>query len=188
MKEQVSLPDLAAAINDEITVALQNELHDTGLEEQGKDRENIGSHICITVAGSDLAIPLEAVHEAGELQVVQPLPLLPDWLQGISNLRGEIVSVVNLGRFLASPDAVPGKDFLVVANETIKLAVTVDKITGTRTLFRRPGDRTARTGGLEAEFSAGSAVYDNQGLEIKIPVFDLEKFLGSGRLQNLDRV
>ena len=47
-----------------------------------------------------LAIPLKSALEIGHRPVITPLPNLPDWLLGVSNVRGEIVSIVDLKIFL----------------------------------------------------------------------------------------
>ncbi|MFW5637374.1 MAG: chemotaxis protein CheW, partial [Thermodesulfobacteriota bacterium] len=43
-----------------------------------------------------LAVPLPKALEIGRQPVITPLPNLPGWVLGVSNIRGEIISMVDL--------------------------------------------------------------------------------------------
>ncbi len=68
---------------------------------------------------------------------VTPLPNVPDWLMGIANLRGDIISVVDLRKLFNKSTVCPGKPRLVVfrskKNET-SIAFVVDKLSEIITL------------------------------------------------------
>lgn len=184
--DEPALPDLVAHINNEITAALRFEQDDTS-GDTGDERINIGRHICIELAGKRLAIPLTSILEAGKLQVVQPLPLLPDWLSGITNIRGEIISVVHLGLFLDNTNQSPGdlQSFLVVYDDDITVAVTVNRILGTRSLYRHQTEPLEIPERIRpADFFGGSAIYLDNEEEEEVGIFDLKGFLSSGRLRN----
>jgi chemotaxis signal transduction protein len=184
--DEPALPDLVAHINGEITAALRFEQDDTS-GDTGDERVNIGRHICIELAGKRLAIPLTSILEAGKLQVVQPLPLLPDWLSGITNIRGEIISVVHLGLFLDDTNQSPGdlQSFIVVYDNDITVAITVDRILGTRSLYRyqsEPREIPERI--RPVDFFGGSAMYLDNEVEEEVGIFDLKGFLSSDRLHD----
>jgi chemotaxis signal transduction protein len=184
--DEFALPDLVAHINNEITAALRFDQDDTS-GDTGDERINIGRHICIELAGKRLAIPLTSILEAGELQVVQPLPLLPDWLSGITNIRGEIISVVHLGLFLDDTNQSPGdlQSFIVVYDNDITVAITVDRILGTRSLYRyqsEPREIPERI--RPVDFFGGSAMYLDNEVEEEVGIFDLKGFLSSDRLHD----
>lgn len=186
----IDIYQIVAQINEEVTAGLAAQGGDALAIETIAEREELGSHICLELAGKQLAISLAAVLEAGNLHTVQSLPLLPDWLTGITNLRGEIVSVVHLGLFLQETDASQGNDmpsYLVVHNEEIKIAITVDKILGTRSLFRplKEDAFTGTDGQKPNYFFNGWACYQDNDEEKIIALFDLKSFLSSDRLQNL---
>lgn len=183
------LLNLMRLINDELTTVLRVQSDDTVPVQQNNKLEDIGRHICIEAGGKQLAIPLSSVLEAGDLQTLQSLPLLPDWLSGITNIRGEIVSVVNLALFLGcSNKASAGtRPFLVVHDDTLKIAVTVDRVIGTRTLFVPPTKQEKLESGtlFPVELSAGKAIYKKQDGKQEIDLFDLNGFLSSRKLRDV---
>jgi len=183
------LPELLKLIKNELTAGLRVETDDNLAVETGREREDLGRHICVELAGKQMAIPLSAVLEVGTLQLVQPLPLLPDWLAGITNIRGEIVSVVNLALFLDQNNNPSGtaRPFLFVHDDTLKIAVIVDRIVGTRSLYRLLKEQSGQ--GTETsspvDFLAGRAVFDEQGDAKEIDLFNLDGFLSSHKLRNI---
>ena len=70
-----------------------------------------------------LCVPLGNVLEIGEIESVTPVPGTPSWLKGVLNLRGDIVSVVDITSFLGFPPVrlsratrmivLEGRDFVV---------------------------------------------------------------------------
>ena len=57
-------------------------------------------YLAFDLAGAIYALPLVHVREVDRVPAVTPLPNVPAWLLGAANLRGEIVSVVDLAGFL----------------------------------------------------------------------------------------
>jgi purine-binding chemotaxis protein CheW len=57
-------------------------------------------HVIFTLAGTEYAAPIANVIEIGRPMVVTPVPNAPDWVLGVANLRGDIISMVNLRAFL----------------------------------------------------------------------------------------
>ncbi len=173
---KLELQQLLGLVNDELTAALRVQYDETLPRKEADEREELGRHICIELADRQLAIPLSAVIESGELNLVRSLPLLQEWLAGITNIRGEIFSVVNLAFFLGFNDASPeaGGFFLIVRDDSLKVAITVDRVVGTRSLYRCPS----------AEQN-GKACYEEQGSEKEIALFDLNAFLSSQKLRNV---
>ena len=79
-----------------------------------------------------LAIPLSSALEIGHRPDVTPLPNLPQWVLGVCNIRGEIVSVIDLKTFFNMPslDIKGGSKMIVVHNKDMKMGLTVDQILG----------------------------------------------------------
>ncbi|MBI1761792.1 MAG: chemotaxis protein CheW [Acidobacteria bacterium] len=59
-------------------------------------------HVVFALAGAKYAVPMEQVLEVCDLEQFTPVINVPDWVLGIANLRGDIVSVVDLRHFLDS--------------------------------------------------------------------------------------
>jgi len=190
---ELGLSQLLNLINDELTEALHVQSDDTLSVKKIEEREALGRHICIELAGRRLAIPLSAVVEAGELHRVRSLPLLPEWLAGITNIRGNILSVVNLAFFLGFSNILPAKEglFLLVRDDTLRVVITVDRVVGTRSLYRCPSVVQEAQNDEEnvfPHFSKETACYEEQGSERTIALFDLNAFLSSQKLRNVATV
>lgn len=79
------------------------------------------------------AVPMENIGEIGTLPVITPLPGVPSWVLGIVNLRGEIVSVINLVDFLGvdAASAGAGSRFVLLRAEKVKTIILIDRLHGT---------------------------------------------------------
>ena len=102
-----------------------------------------------------------------------PLPNSPEWLHGIANLRGEIVSVLNLPKIFDKPGAAASSKskFIVLKTETgaSSVALPVDRLSEIITLEKkdiRPAD--------DFRF-AGSAIYK----AASVTLLDTEKLFVS---------
>lgn len=189
------LKELIADIENEIKIAEHINLDDTFGFEEGQKKLDIGRHICIELGGKQLAIPLAAVLEAGEYLPVQPLPLLPDWITGIANIRGEIISVVNLNLFFDTKSTTPHmphmpvdtKPYLIVHNNDIKIAVLVDKILATRPLYSliiKESKKEVQKKDMLSKYFSGQAFYEKENIQKEVFLFDLNKFLSSNELHD----
>lgn len=59
-----------------------------------------GKYIVFSLAEARYAVPIHQVLEVGEPQRITPVPNVPDWVMGVTHLRGDIISVVDAGAFL----------------------------------------------------------------------------------------
>ncbi len=188
-----ALEDLILSIEHEIQTVQNKGLKDTAFDlEDSRDKVDIGRHICVQLGERQLAIPLDAVMEAGEYLPVRSLPLLPDWITGIANIRGEIISVVDLGLFFniekgnKSDISIKKKPYLIIYNNIMKVAILVNKIVATRPLFSMTDDdpkKIQKNDDLSQYFS-GKAFFDRENIREELFRFDLDKFLSSGRLHD----
>jgi purine-binding chemotaxis protein CheW len=93
-----------------------------------------GKHQYIKFMMEDIlmAIPLTSASEIGRQPRVTPLPHLPGWVLGVSNIRGEIISVVDLKAFfgLNPPELHRSQRFIIIFNQDMKVGITVDRIMG----------------------------------------------------------
>lgn len=77
-----------------------------------------------------MAIPLQSATEIGHRPLITPLPNLPDWVLGVSNIRGEIVSIVDLKSFLGLPShgVLRDRRFVITHTPDMKVGLVVDRI------------------------------------------------------------
>jgi len=69
------------------------------------------------------ALPLASASEIGHRPEITRLPNLPNWVLGISNVRGEIISLVDLKVFLGIPSS-GGRGnnrFIIIHNQNMKV-------------------------------------------------------------------
>ncbi len=57
-------------------------------------------YLVFTLAGARYAVPMSQVLEVVKLSNFTPVPNLPDWILGITSLRGDIVSIVDVRALL----------------------------------------------------------------------------------------
>ncbi|HEY0429664.1 MAG TPA: chemotaxis protein CheW [Pyrinomonadaceae bacterium] len=68
----------------------------------------IGEKFIVFFLNDELfAVSAAEVAEVVNLPVVTPLPRVPEWLLGIANLRGEIITVVDLARLWNKKSSIP---------------------------------------------------------------------------------
>ena len=83
------------------------------------------SFALVRIGERTYAIPLEQVVEFAHLQHCTPLPSVPDFIVGCMNLRGDILTVVDLDRFIKAGQIATGKELVVLASAGKKLAIRV---------------------------------------------------------------
>ena len=100
------------------------------------------------LAGEHYAVESRFVSEVLRAPAITDVPGTPDLLCGVTNLRGEIMAVMDIGQLLGSPH--PGNDcpwVLVLGHDRPELGVVVQTVTevkGMRTEALRPPSRASR--------------------------------------------
>ncbi len=184
--ETASFPDLSEllqSIDQEINQAVLQ--HGDGLKDSSDDhKQELGRHICFELGNKSLAFPLSFVVEVGELENVRPLPFLPKWVQGVTNIRGEIVSVTDIARFFNIAQKQQRKThpaFIVIYNGQVKTAIIVDRIAATRMLYQKEeiGEDKTTEQGVLSNFLTGSAMFYSGKKEEVVQLVDGEQLLSS---------
>jgi len=88
-----------------------------------------------TVGDVNYGVPVDQVKEVRDMQSVTPVPGAPSYIDGVTNLRGRIITVMNLRKRLELPEKEGGdKKIIVVESEDLKLGVIVDSVTEVSTI------------------------------------------------------
>ena len=91
-------------------------------------------HLIFALGELRYAVPLDHVIEIAELEQHTPVPNVPDWILGITNLRGDILSLVDLNAlFGESTGEVPRGSSLLVAQTNagdLTTCLVVDRVYG----------------------------------------------------------
>ncbi|MFZ4571337.1 MAG: chemotaxis protein CheW [Bacteroidales bacterium] len=94
--------------------------------------------VAFSLAGESYAIDSSFVREIYPLKAYTPLPGTPDFVLGIMNIRGQILSVVNLKTFFQLPETGLGElnKVLRLSNENMEFGILADEVIGTQQIAK----------------------------------------------------
>lgn len=91
-----------------------------------------GSQDFVTVSldGQMVGIPVLAVHDVLNAQKITTIPRAPDWVAGVLNLRGRIVTAIDMRRRLGLPPLGEGASSMsvVVEHNEEPYSLQIDKV------------------------------------------------------------
>jgi purine-binding chemotaxis protein CheW len=172
-------PDPEAAFED-LTAA-----DGTSEDEEPEDEEPIVNHIVFGLDGLRYAVSIRSVLELDRLSPITPVPNTPEFVLGVTNVRGDVVSVLDLRRLLGLPPlARPETGRLIQVRPTrnvVRSGMLVDSILGMRPV---------RTGRIEPDETAGEpvgpvldGVYDDAPEPLR--VLNVEKLFQTDQIRAL---
>lgn len=93
--------------------------------------------VVFRLAAETYGIESKFVREVYPLKDFTTLPGLPDFVLGIVNIRGQIVSVIDLKKFFNLPESGLGElnKVIVIRNEKMEFGILADTIEGTRSIL-----------------------------------------------------
>ncbi len=95
------LDDLISTIDEEIDRTFgYGVAADFAARRQREQTARQAQYVIFRLAGTDYAAPALNIKEVGEVVNQTPVPNTPPWLLGVTNLRGDILSIVDLRTFL----------------------------------------------------------------------------------------
>lgn len=88
-------------------------------------------------------VPVEQVREVRDMQSVTPIPSAPSYVEGVTNLRGQIITVMNLRKRLgvSSKKENAGEKIIIVDINNHAVGVVVDAVTEVATLKEQDIER-----------------------------------------------
>jgi len=187
------LDELIAAIDQEIGQALELEAEAapvTTAEAGAEDTalaEDAEQYVIFSLAGTEYAVPIANVIEIGQPLSITPVPNVPDWVPGVANLRGEIISMVDLRAFLGMERVGyrQASRMLVAqaSQEDMTTGLVVDRVNGIRYLSAdRIGEPTAPIEDQVTPYLDG--VYEHD--EHLLVVLNLDRLLLSPEMQQFE--
>jgi purine-binding chemotaxis protein CheW len=124
------------------------------------------------------AVASEYVREVYPLEDITPLPCTPAFVLGIVNLRGEILSVIDIKKFFDLPEEglTNLNKVIVLESGDMVFGIVADAISGVRRILRADIQSTLLTlVGIRAEYLQGVTVE-------RVVILDAEKLLGDEKL------
>ncbi len=100
-------------------------------------------HLDVRLAGLDYALALGHLREISQPLRITPVPRMPAWLRGVSNVRGDIVAVVDLRVFFALPPQTSSQTRLLIVTSARGDVTTGLLVDGARAICRFNEDRVA---------------------------------------------
>ena len=136
------------------------------------------------IGEQQFGLPLESVGEIARLPHVTELPLTPNFLRGITNVRGKIVSVTDFRNLIQETGPRPsvGEKIIIVHSRKTPAvtALIVDQVFGTRELHRPSPELTELRPPVK-EIATGAARLDEQ----TIILIDADLLLGQTDLSKV---
>ncbi len=183
------LNSLVATIDGEIEHMLGSDLA-TDLERDAHlDRSaDVKQHVIFTLADTEYAVPIGNVIEITQPPMTTTVPNVPHWVIGVTNLRGDILSVVDLRGFLGLDHThITSANRMLVAlinqgGETLSIGLVVDKVNEIRYLNQaRIHDPTTSIDSQLTPYLEGIYEYETRLFSI----LNLEQLLLSTKMQQV---
>ncbi|GAB1420610.1 hypothetical protein MASR2M15_07180 [Anaerolineales bacterium] len=100
--------------------------------QQAKSTEetaHIRSYITLVLGNERYGIDVMVVQQVRAIGNISPVPGTPDFYLGVTNIRGKILSVLDLKRFLGmAAEEQTGKELLVIRTQALELGIIADEI------------------------------------------------------------
>lgn len=139
-------------------------------------------------AGDELfGAPIEKVHEIIRSSSIVKVPQAPDFIEGIINLRGKIITVIDLRKKFGMPPAPSQTASRIIVADIVgtKVGIIVDAVSIVLRVSREHFEKTpAIISGLERKFISGVVKENNKMLL----ALDLDKLLTQQELELLQKV
>lgn len=134
--------------------------------ETHQDGTDIRQLVIFELAGGSYGVDIQFVREINRLLEITPIPKAPDFVEGIINLRGTIVPVVDLGLRFGLSATAQSKDTRIVVIESGEhtLGMKVDEVSE---VLRIPANEidpatNMATTGIDADFVEGVGKIDDR--------------------------
>ncbi len=145
--------------------------------------------VTFQLGGEQYGIDIMQVEGIVQVEEVRPIPNAPDYVEGIFNLRGEIIPVINLHRrFHLKRVELTEEDqllsgFVIIAVDGVHLAMIIDKVSRVVTINRSEVQAPPQMiSGIGAEYIQG-VVNREEGYLI---ILDIQRLFSSRELQQLE--
>jgi chemotaxis signal transduction protein len=181
----------AATLADAIAVAdgrLDGPVAATANAAREKDGAQGQRYVLLSISSAHYAVPEAYVTELDRVPKITPVPRVPAWVRGVTNLRGDILSVMDMRTFLGLDASSPHTARMLVVrllNEEFATGLVVD---GVERIVTIPPDQiTPPESSLEgplAPYLSGMCVID----ERLVAVLDLDRLLRSPDIRQFEEL
>lgn len=97
-----------------------------------------------TIGEVNYGVPVEQVREVRDMQAVTPVPGSPAFVEGVTNLRGQIITVMDLRKRLGLPEkGSAGEKIIIIDLGKHAIGVVVDSVTEVSTIREHDIERNS---------------------------------------------
>ncbi|MBU3538683.1 chemotaxis protein CheW [Polynucleobacter sp. UK-Gri1-W3] len=111
--------------NEEIFRARMHQLAMPIIDQQEKDRDGFA---IVAIGEIRYAIEIAYIAEFAHLKQCAPLPCCPPYILGVINLRGEILSVIDMTTLLNIQNIADKRDIVILQFESKRIALAVQRV------------------------------------------------------------
>ncbi|MGB1249210.1 MAG: chemotaxis protein CheW [Candidatus Promineifilaceae bacterium] len=180
---------LVASIDAQLITTQRQE---TLLDLSGDDEDTktvVEQLIVFSLGDSHYAIPIENVLEVGEPPTPTPVPFVPPWVRGVFNMRGDILSLVDLRTYFELDVKSEGAEEWMIISQTdredMTVGLLVDDVIGNRQMsIHQAADLTSDIDGVFADYVVRLYRQDDN----LISVLDFNKLLNSAEMRQFEHV
>jgi len=132
--------------------------------ETGDKHEGFCQFVSFTLGGEEYGIPILRVQEIIRYETLTCVPQFSDFVEGVLNLRGQVIPVVDLRRRFGMPESEHDRSTRIVVVEIDRqiIGLVVDSVTKVRTINENQIDPPPAMGAsVGREFIVGMAKLEN---------------------------
>jgi purine-binding chemotaxis protein CheW len=142
--------------------------------------------VVVQLGREQYGLEVPCVYEIRPMQTLTRVPRVPAWVSGVVNLRGRIMSVVDLGLYLGLPATKRGENsisqLVVVETPEMELALKVDDVLGVEPIpVSKIQEITGSVNGIRMEYVRGLVVRETTGSGM-LTLLDVSSLLADARL------
>lgn len=101
-------------------------------EKARQDNRKKKLHITFLLNEIELALPVDSIQEVEAMPPVTPLPNLPPWILGVTQVRGEVITMIELRTLFRISYRATGSNgyYILLYEDDLKFGFPVDRISG----------------------------------------------------------
>lgn len=165
MSDETKIPDEEAVSAGNDASGRDERLSSEALRELEIEQEEL---LLIGLGGREFLIRVKEVTEIVRPVEMTPVPMAPDHLLGMANIRGQIVCIIDPGKVSNLPESRMEKTdktrFLILRHPRMHVGIWVDEV---RSLHRvRSEDVPTVVDNVEKTYILGQLVIDGQGYDV----------------------
>jgi twitching motility protein PilI len=100
--------------------------------QQTTEQERVWRGLAVVAGELQIVVPIANVAELAVCENITPVPLTHGWIRGLTNLRGQLITVVDLSVFVGSSETRLSRDarIIVLSDNGLNTCLLVNNVAG----------------------------------------------------------